>query len=175
MTKKTGHKTLRRDGDRLRNCMRGAGLIKSLLLVPTVLVLLLLLAVAFFEGRKAYWDYRVQEMCEKDGGVKVYERVPLPKKYLNRDGQIKIPFEAHATTDDEFFIRTSRIPIVDGYLSVGKHQTQLYRTADKRLIAEIVSYGRGGGDFPSFAHPSYKTCQTEVNTLDSMNQQTFIR
>lgn len=155
--------------------MCGASAIKMLLLIPAALVLLLVLAFAFFEGRKAYWDYRVREMCVKDGGVKVYERVTLPQRYVNRDGIIRIPFEPHATLNDEYFIRTIRTPIVDGYLSVGRHQTQLVRATDKRLLAEVVSYGRGGGDFPTFAHPSYVSCQTSVNSIDSMNQQVFLR
>ncbi|MDZ7805104.1 hypothetical protein [Thiohalophilus sp.] len=39
--------------------------------------------VVFYEGRKAYWDYRVQEMCEEEGGVKVYESIYLPKNKFN--------------------------------------------------------------------------------------------
>lgn len=48
--------------------MRGVSVLKILLFIPLTLVLILLLALAFFEGRKAYWDYRVREMCAKDGG-----------------------------------------------------------------------------------------------------------
>jgi hypothetical protein len=119
----------RRSGNRLRSGMRGAGFVKVLLIIPGVLILLVLLAMGFFEGRKAYWDYQVRGMCEKDGGVKVYERAPLPQKYFDRDGHIRIPFDAHATAGDEYFLRTIRTSIVDGHLSVVKHQTQLFRSA----------------------------------------------
>ncbi|MEO1768095.1 hypothetical protein, partial [Thiobacter aerophilum] len=48
--------------------MRGSSLVKKLLFIPLAFVVLLLLAISFFEGRKAYWDYQVRKMCEKDGG-----------------------------------------------------------------------------------------------------------
>lgn len=151
----------------------GMGLIGMIVLIPVLLIVAAVAWYGYCEARKAYWDHRVKEMCAKDGGVKVYERVPLPQKYVDKDGLIRIPFEAHAKPNDEYFIRIIRTPLVEGYLSVSKHQTQLVRAKDRKLLAEVVSYGRGGGDFPTFAHPSYVSCQTNVNSIDSMNQHAF--
>ena len=68
--------------------MRGASTVKLLVLIPVALVLLLLLVVGFFEGRKAYWDSQVREMCEKDGGVKVFETFPITRsQYFAWGGQ----------------------------------------------------------------------------------------
>lgn len=183
MTKKTGHKSLRRDGDRLRNCMRGVGLIKSLLLIPGVLVLLLLLAVAFFEGRKAYWDYQVREICKKDGGTKVFERVAIPHKYIDKDGFIQIPakpsipdkplhFEARTT--DLFYYEMIDEPIVSGSLAVGKHTFNVVRASDRKILATMIVYSRSGGDFPAFAHPSSFSCPDPKNRTEPLNA-TFIR
>ena len=60
--------------------MRGVSVLKMLLFIPLALVLMLILAVAFFEGRKAYWDYRVREMCAKDGGGKLSQHVTISRK-----------------------------------------------------------------------------------------------
>lgn len=152
---------------------RGAGMIKALVLTPLVFVLMAVLVFAFYEGRKAYWDYRVREMCEKDGGIKVYENAELPEMYMKNNDVIRIPFEANATEIDEYFIRTTREPIVEGNLSVGKHLTQIIRARDRKIMAESITYGRGGGDFPTFAHPSYMSCLTNGNSFDSMIHQVF--
>jgi len=90
--------------------MRGAGLTKTLLLIPAVLVLLLLLAVAFFEGRKAYWDYQVRGMCEKDGGVSIYEKVAVTRSQFQKwggvGGVLGIPIQSDQRVDIPFFRQT---------------------------------------------------------------------
>jgi hypothetical protein len=57
-------------------------------------------------GRQSYWDAKVKEMCNKDGGVTIYERVSVPKIDLERgvlpvgaDGQIGISLGALAHPD----------------------------------------------------------------------------
>ena len=123
--------------------MRGTSQVKTLLLIPAALVVLLLLAIGFFEGRKAYWDYRVRGMCEKDGGTRVFERVPIHPTYLDKDGIIRIPakpsipdkplhFEAKQT--DLFYYEMIDEPIVSGYLAVGKHTFNLVRASDRKIL-----------------------------------------
>lgn len=65
--------------------MLGLGIVKATL---SVLLLLIVALGAFFEGRKAYLDYQVRELCAKDGGVKVYEVIHLPAASFNQWGQI---------------------------------------------------------------------------------------
>lgn len=154
-----------------RQC--GATVIKALVLIPFALILLVALVFAFYEGRKAYWDYRVREMCEEDGGIKVYENSAAPERYMQNNVAIRIPFEVHAAETDEYFIRITRIPILKGSLSVGKHVTQIIRARDEKIMAELTAYGRGGGDFPTFAHPSYVSCPTVGNPVDEMIRQVF--
>ncbi|MEZ5617336.1 MAG: hypothetical protein R3E40_03540 [Rhodocyclaceae bacterium] len=169
MTKKTGHKTLWRDGDRLRNCMRGAGLIKTLLLIPVVLVLLLLLAVAFFEGRKAYWDYRVQVMCEKDGGVYVVQQIHLSADDYRRLGgelgEIPIPERRSAPTKAEYVSDTDRRVIREGNPSVWRTEATIRSVANDKTIARYINYSRRGGDFPTFAHPSSYSCDQGTGSV----------
>lgn len=157
------------------NNIKGISSIKVLLFLFVTLALFLLATIGYIEGRKVYWDRRVDNMCQEDGGVKIYERATLPSKYITNEGIVRIPFESHATQEDEYYLRIIRTPIVSGYLSVGKHQTQVIRTKDMKILAEVVSYGRGGGDIPTFSHPSYHSCKTDNNPIDSMIQQVFVK
>lgn len=150
-----------------RRGMHGASPIKTLLLIPVGLVLLLLLAVAFFEGRKAYWDYRVRQMCDKDGGIKVYEQVALPNDYLGKDGAITIrakpfnperPLNFEAKPTDPFYYEWLNEPIRTGSLAVGKHTFRVIRSSDGTVLGTMIIYSRSGGDFPTFAHPSSISC-----------------
>ena len=79
-----------------KQCL-GMGLIGWVITIPLTLILLLILVVGFYEGRKAYWDHKVTEMCEKDGGIKIYERVQLDEAeynlYINKFGQLSIPID----------------------------------------------------------------------------------
>ncbi len=177
------HTFIRRCTSRLRAGMRGASLVKKLLLIPAAFVVLLLLAIGFFEGRKAYWDYQVRGMCDKDGGTKVFERVPIPPAYLDKDGIIRIPakpsipdrplhFEAKPT--DLLYYEIIDEPIVFGYLAVGKHTFNVVRTSDRKILATMIVYSRSGGDFPTFAHPSSFSCPDPKNRSELLNA-TFIR
>ncbi|MBK9667618.1 MAG: hypothetical protein IPO61_18090 [Gammaproteobacteria bacterium] len=51
--------------------------IKWILLLPLILAGL---GIAYCEANKAYWDHRVRELCKKDGGVTVFERVLLMRE-----------------------------------------------------------------------------------------------
>jgi len=163
--------------------MRGASKIWTLLLIPAALVVLLLLAIGFFEGRKAYWDSQVRRMCEKDGGTRVFERVAIPPIYLDKDGFIRIPakpsisdkplhFEAKPT--DLFYYEIVDEPIVSGYLAVGKHAFNVVRASDRKILSTMIVYSRSGGDFPTFVHPSSFSCPDPKNRSEPLNA-TFIR
>jgi hypothetical protein len=55
-----------------------------MILVPLILIGL---AIAGTEFNKAYWDHKVRELCEKDGGVTVYEAIELsPEEFKRRGG-----------------------------------------------------------------------------------------
>lgn len=136
-------------------------------LVITI-ILLPILSLVFLEGRKAYWDNQVTKMCNKDGGIKIYDKTNKPLTYFLNKGFLKIPSEYKSTINNEYFLRTKNTNIVEGRLSVGEHRTQLIQRKGDMVIAEIVSFGRSGGDFPTFAHPSFYTCSTDKNLLESM-------
>lgn len=148
--------------------MRGISLLKVLLLIPVTLVLMLTLAVAFFEGRKAYWDYRVREMCTKDGGVRLFDYVTISRKeagLLPHIGDLLgVTPEALAKQEEPVFSRITQSVLREGQPRVTRYEQVIIRRLDGRVVATAVTYARGGGDFPSFAFPSGFFCP-EPNQL----------
>lgn len=145
----------------------GIGVVGFLLKIPVVLIGGLVAWYGWCEGRKAYWDHKVTEMCNKDGGMHVYERVLATERYIDRYGYIRIPakgdneraaFEWEAKPDDLFFYQSTLEVIKSGEPTVGKSHFWIVRRADGKLLGEGVHYGRTGGDFPSFSFPSRFTC-----------------
>src|SRR4051812_37644081 len=54
----------------------------------------------WFPGRQHYWDAKVREMCEKDGGVRIFEKLRLSKADVQLltqgDGKIGVPVKSLA-------------------------------------------------------------------------------
>jgi len=113
-------------------------------------------------------------MCEKDGGARVNERVAVTSQYIDKDGNIRIPpngyrenpFEWEAKPDDLFYYETEINEIKNGWLAVKQFKYKVIRNSDKKILGESISYGRVGGDFPSFGHPTYFTCPKNADSSD---------
>lgn len=130
----------------------------------------LLLALA---GCERYaLDRQMEELCKKDGGVSVYEKVTLPASEFSNVGQ---PLAKYATgapsladrLGPEYRYVETRVvvagrPNADPSRGEGKllrfHQA-IFRRSDGKLLGESVSYGRSGGDWYTFGfHPSSASC-----------------
>ena len=112
----------------------------------------------YVEYRRNYWDDRVREMCAKDGGIKVFERVALTdKRYLDADGGIRLPSKVErgpefaplpfeAKPDDLFYWQMETIVIRRGAPSIVRNEMRVIRSSDGKLLALATSFGRHGGD-----------------------------
>lgn len=71
--------------------------------VFTVVAIIAILSAPLLisNGVKAYYDRQVREMCEKDGGVRVYEAVRLPKEKFNELKRKNFVLEYQAKPTDE--------------------------------------------------------------------------
>ncbi|SEA84705.1 hypothetical protein SAMN05660420_03394 [Desulfuromusa kysingii] len=113
-------------------------------------------------GRVAYYDWQVRKLCAIDGGVKVYETVELTPDLLDKFGRISIPYKTNATADDLYFYEKEKQYLRKKKPTLIRTRTVIIRLSDNKVLGELIRYGRGGGDLPSFGHPSSFSCPDPV-------------
>lgn len=130
--------------------------------------LVFMVVVASLSGCERYaLDRKMEELCKKDGGIKVYEKVTLsPTEY---DAVFNYVVK-HKTQEDyygpgyRYVYRRDYIVGKDAKPERGEGRLSrsywaLYRQFDGRLLGESVSYSRGGGDWITFGfQPSSNHC-----------------
>ena len=132
--------------------------------------------LGYVPGAKVYWDARVKEMCLKDGGATVYERVKItPADYQSlrgSGGTIPVPARRFAKPDSPYVADTTISTIHEWGPEVFRLETLISRVADGRVLARQVTYIRRGGDFPSPSHSSSYSC-SDVGVRLDVERQTF--
>jgi hypothetical protein len=116
-------------------------------------------------GRQSYWDAKVKEMCEKDGGVTIYEKVRVSRADLQRgvlpmsaDGMIGPTLKELSHPDAPVYAKRTITYLREANPEVGRVEWTFIRRTDQKIVARSVSYGRRGGDFPSPSHGSSFGC-----------------
>ena len=138
-----------------------------------VIATALAVSVLFYLGGCERWslDKQMEELCKKDGGVKVYETVTLPASDFSNVGQPLARYAKLAkSTNDQYgpdykYVVKEEI-LIDrnakgetGKGILGRIHFALYRRADGKLLGESVLYQRGGGDLFTFGfEPSRNAC-----------------
>ncbi len=122
-------------------------------------------------------DKQMEELCAKDGGIKVYEKVVLPVEMFDKNGY---PFPSNYRTKGQYFSDESgdrfeemldakyRYIQLSIYIKKGspekgeglllKSTEQVIRISDGKILAEGTRYGRSGGDFMAYAHFTSTHC-----------------
>ncbi|MCG7894401.1 MAG: hypothetical protein JAZ12_08090 [Candidatus Thiodiazotropha taylori] len=124
-------------------------------------------------GKKLYYDAQVRYMCEKDGGVVVYETVELSADKFDKYGNLNLtseeftkPSVGYYSTIDEVYIKKSDPTIL-------KFTLKIYRKKDKKVLGKAIRYGRGGGDLPGFWHPSSYGCPPVMESIGRLESLVF--
>lgn len=151
----------------------------------TLLVTLAGLTVALGGCERWALDRQMEELCQKDGGIKVYETVTLPASDFSNIGQPLARYQQTARTEEELFgpdykYVVKRDFILGPYARADRGEGQLtrwhqaiYRRSDGRLLGEAVRYNRSGGDgFTYGFQPSGKNCP-DVRT--GLELQIFVK
>jgi hypothetical protein len=124
-------------------------------------------------------DRQMEEMCSKDGGIKVYERVALPASEFNNLGQplakygrLAKRFEEQLGPQYRYVLQQTVVagrPDADperGEGRVTRMHESVFRRADGKLLGEYTWYDRGGGDGITFGfQPSGKSCPKPAVSL----------
>ena len=136
-------------------------------------------------------DRQMEELCKKDGGVKVYEKVKVPPAWLDFSGRPNLKMFpsrdvggglSRQLLADQYVIETRRQDIKrpsnedPGFYTEGRlsrYATVVRRLADNKTLGKEVSYGRSGGDL-SLGHPSSKSCP-DPSPVPDVIQSVFIK
>ena len=123
-------------------------------------------------------DRRMEELCKKDGGVKVYETVTLPASEFSDTGQPLARYIPLAKSDADYlgpdyrYVQEREVLIgmtanaEKGEGRLSRWYLAIYRRSDGRLLGESISYGRTGGDGLTFGfQPSGDHCPKPRNDL----------
>ena len=141
----------------------GLSLIGWAVAIPFTFILLLIFTIGFYEGRKAFWDYKVTKMCEADGGATVFENVKITQEEYERLGGINgtIPVSPEKyKKDSPYFDRTVSEKIHEWNPEVIKRTTEIIRSADEKVLGKQITFSRIGGDTPTgIGHPSSFSCR----------------
>jgi hypothetical protein len=138
---------------------------------------LLILAYIYAELKKAYWDQQVKELCEKDGGVTVYQHVHVtPDEYESYGGgygAITVPPNNSSIGARYPYVSKSEEQVIHQknpqvYRRIGT----IYRRADEKILGTVVFYVRDGGDFAFFRTPGY-SCR-DLGIKHDVENQIFI-
>lgn len=144
------------------------------MLIVSLILMALSACAGYVPGRQAYWDAQVREMCEKDGGVTIYEQIVVTtaqaEKLPKVAGLFGVAPESLAKPYEPAFIRIHLTLIREGNPSVVREQQDIIRRSDGQVIGRAISYGRGGGDIPSPAHPSGFSCPDYLGIYKGIHQ-----
>jgi hypothetical protein len=128
-------------------------------------------------GRQSYWDAKVKEMCEKDGGVQILEVLRISKFGVSllgkADGMIDVPMESLADPNSPAYAVNKLQVLREGNPAVWRSEWEITRRSDHAIVARTVSYTRSGGDIPSPAHESRFTCPDPKKMLADL-QRLFV-
>jgi hypothetical protein len=129
-------------------------------LVKTVLLIFAALSLTACE--KYALDRQMEELCKKDGGVKIYEKVTLPAKDFDSFGEPLGKYRMTARSREESYGPDYKFTVTETVLKDGdpikgqgrlmRYEHKLYRRADNKLLAVEILYARSGGDFIAFPH-----------------------
>lgn len=150
--------------------------LQALAAIAVVVILVAWLGMPTFNKWRA--DRFVDELCAKDGGIKVYEAVRLPEERFDKFGEIYVPSLKEAKPMDEFYYvsETQWIKKSDDVfaLVMWRNHDRLFRAAENKLLGEAIGYSRRGGDPISPLHISSYACPIDAD-IKFVKQKVFVK
>jgi hypothetical protein len=120
----------------------------------------------------ADWDAKVKDLCQKDGGVTVYERVRLSKDEARHvtgpAGGFVVPQKDADDAGRPYVSESKRVVLNDGNPKVFRTETVIVRTSDRKVLSRVVYYAR----VARIGFDSGYTCRNAGIALD-LERQTF--
>lgn len=145
--------------------------------IASLLCTVLVGCASYVPGRQSFWDQQVAEMCKKDGGVHIVERVRISRtdiQYLGgTEEKIAIPSKSSAHPNAPVYSELHITYLRQGNPQVSRAESVVMRRADGAVVARWINYSRRGGDVPSPSHDSVFSCP-DLDRIRSDLRQLFI-
>jgi len=110
-------------------------------------------------------DAQMQELCNKDGGMKIYEKVVLPKEEFTVYGDVKF-FRAYNTSGGGYRFVSLQERLRTSKPTLTKKTYKVIREADNKVLGIYVSYQRiGGAIMPRLGPDPAKQCPAGINDI----------
>jgi len=121
-------------------------------------------------------DRQMKELCERDGGSRVFETVELPAHMFDESGY---PFPGWRKRPDEnrlginyIYVRKEKI-IKNGNPLKGEGrlrrvQVKIIRKSDSKILGETVGYFRAGGDGVVIGHHTSNSCPASGEPIEKL-------
>ena len=132
------------------------------------------LAWTLVSGEKIWLDMKVDRLCAKDGGIKVYETVTLSPDKFDKYGQTRLPPKRKLQPEDEYYYEWDIHYLQKGNPEMWRSFIEVFRKNDGKLLGESISYARVGGDLPGPWHSSSYSCPKESG-LNFLEKKIFIQ
>ena len=137
------------------------------------LVILLLPLLLLVGCEKDALNRQMQELCKKDGGIRVYETVTLPASRFGEYGELLpvMPIKdaknlGELLFGDKYAIKNEIETIKNGETHgqlygqgrLDKNTEKIIRNSDGKILGESIWYSRIGGELTLFGMPSGSNC-----------------
>ena len=141
---------------------------------PVLLCTLFFSALALGGCEQARVDAQLEELCKKDGGMNIREKIILPKGMFTQNGDPQFfgKWNANSKSGNGYRITLSVSRIHENNPTLTKYRYEVIRESDQKILGAYIWYQRIGGDFlPKLGPDSSRTCPenaSEVNFLKSV-------
>jgi hypothetical protein len=132
----------------------------------------MLLATFGCEREKDRLDAQALNLCQQDGGVRVYEAVKLPADRFDKFGGVSIPNKDKLRPEDDYFYEWDVKYLKTGNPELIRSQHRVIRRKDGKVLGESVRYIRRGGDLLGPWHESSFSCP-EVGEQRGLERNVF--
>lgn len=116
-----------------------------------LVVVVLALTVAGCGFSRVLADWKIDQLCKQDGGVKVFEKDVPPKAILLSDGKLDMRRLFHSRITEPYRLIDTTTTVQSGEPSVSRTETRLVRTRDQFLLGTAVSYYRPTDSLGAFS------------------------
>lgn len=89
-----------------------------------------------------YVDWKVDRLCAKDGGVRVFETAEAPKEFLRKDGSLDLAELQRSRPEHSYYVEQTAVTLKTNAPEIIRLETRLWRSFDHKLMALTNNYLR---------------------------------